>query len=67
MLVFIKLVFLNKYGTLYSLLKDLVARKVNLNNSNDAQKSFIVDLMHGYNNWDFDKKNTNRFRERQIL
>ena len=51
-----KISFLKKYGTLSSLLKDLVTRKVNLNNANDAQKSFIVDLMHGYNDWDFDKK-----------
>ena len=40
--------FFQKYGTLYILLEDLVTRKMTLNNANADQISFIIDLMHGY-------------------
>ena len=59
-----KLFFLKKYGTLYSFLEDLVIRKMIVDNANADQISFIINLMHGYNNWDFDKKSTNASRER---
>ena len=48
--------FLKKYGTLYSLLKDLVTRKTTVRSANADQISFMINLMHGYNDWNFDKK-----------
>ena len=42
------LIFSKKYGTLHSLLKDLVTRKVTINSANADQISFIIDLMHRY-------------------
>ena len=42
------LIFSKKYGNLYSLLKDLVTRKVTINSANADQISFIIDLMHRY-------------------
>ena len=48
--------FLNKNGTLYSLLKDVATRKTTVDIANADQNSFIHNLMHGYNVWDFDKK-----------
>ena len=40
--------FFKKYVTLYSLLKDLVTRKITINSANADQISVIIDLMHGY-------------------
>ena len=40
--------FFQKYGTLYSLLENLLTKKTKLNNANIDQISFIIDLMHGY-------------------
>ena len=40
--------FLNKYVTLFSLLEGLVTRKMTLNNANADQISFMINLMHGY-------------------
>ena len=40
--------FFKKYGPLFSLLEDLVTRKMIVNNANADQKSFVIDLMHGY-------------------
>ena len=40
--------FFKKYGTLYSLLKDLVTGKMTINSANANQISFIIDLMHRY-------------------
>ena len=48
--------FLNKYGTLYSLLKDSVTRKTIVDVANADQRSFILNRMHGYNIWDFDEE-----------
>ena len=48
--------FLKKYGTLYSLLEDLVTRKTTVNIAKINQTSFIINLMHGYNERDFDNK-----------
>ena len=48
--------FLKKYGTLYRLLEGLVTRKTTVNLANVDQTSFIINLMHGYNDWDCDKK-----------
>ena len=48
--------FLKKYGSLFSLLKNLVTRKMTANSANTDQMSFIINLMHGYYDWDFDKK-----------
>ena len=36
------------YGTLYSLLKNLVTRKMTINSANADQISFIINLMYGY-------------------
>ena len=46
--VFDEFNFFKKYGTLYSLLKDLVTRKMTINSANANQISFIIDLKHGY-------------------
>ena len=48
--------FLKKFDTLFSLLKDLVTRQMTVNSANAGQVSFIINLMHGYNDWNFDKK-----------
>ena len=40
--------FLKKYGTLYSLLEDLVTRTMTVNSANADQSSLLIDLMHGY-------------------
>ena len=39
--------FLKKYGSLYSLLENLVTRKTDVNNANADQISFIINQMHG--------------------
>ena len=43
--VFHEFLFFKKYGTLYSLLKDLVARKMTINSANADQISFMLDLI----------------------
>ena len=47
---FYEISFLKKYGTLYSLLEDLVTRKMIADSVNADQISFVINLMHGYNN-----------------
>ena len=44
--------FLKKYGTLFSLLEDLITRKMSINSANADQISFAINLMHGYNEQD---------------
>ena len=46
--VFHEFSFFKKYGTLYSLLKDLVTRKMTINSANADKIFFMVDLMHAY-------------------
>ena len=46
--VFHEFNFFKKYGALYSLLKDLVTRKMAINSANTDQIPFIIVLMHGY-------------------
>ena len=41
--------FLKTYGTLYDLLEHLVTSKMNIDNANADQISFIINLMRGYN------------------
>ena len=41
--------FCEKYDTLYSFLENLVTKKVTLSSANAAQISFIINVMHGYN------------------
>ena len=48
--------FLKEYGTLYSLLEDLVIRKTTVNSADTNQISFLINLMHEYNDCSFDKK-----------
>ena len=43
--------FLEKYGTLLSLLESLTTKKVTVNSANSDQISFIINLMHGYDDW----------------
>ena len=45
--------FLIIFGTLYDLLKDLVASKINITSTNADQMRFIVYSMMGYYNKDF--------------
>ena len=40
--------FLKKYGSLYSLLENLITRKRTVNSANIDQTSFIINLMHNY-------------------
>ena len=58
--------FLEKYDTLYGLLKDLLTRRMTFKGKIDAQINFINDLTKGYNELDFDKElpadlNKNKF------
>ena len=46
--VFREFNFFKRYGSLYSLLKNLVTRKMTINSANADQISFIIDLIHGY-------------------
>ena len=55
--------FFEKYGDLYSSLDDLVTEKKTVKSANNAQRSFILDLMHGYNYWDFNEKTQLDFKE----
>ena len=48
--------FLKKYGSLYSLLKNLVTRKTTVNSGNIDKIFFIINVMHGYNDSNFDNK-----------
>ena len=41
---------------MYSLLKDLVTRKTIVDLANADQTSFMLNLMHGCNIWDFDEE-----------
>ena len=47
--IFHEFKFFKKYGTPFSLLEDLVTRKMTVNIANVDQISFIIDLIHGYN------------------
>ena len=52
-----EIIFLEKYGMLYSLLKDLLTSKININNATVDQIRFIINLMQGYSKNDlFDKE-----------
>ena len=42
---------LEKYGTLFSLLEGLTTRKMTVNDENVDQISFIINLMHGNDDW----------------
>ena len=46
--VFHEFIFFKKYGTLYSSLKNFVTRKMTRKSASADQTSFIIDLMHGY-------------------
>ena len=45
---FHEFIFFKKYGTLFSLLEDLVTSKMAVNSANANQISFIINLMYGY-------------------
>ena len=53
---FQEIIFLKKYGTLYSLLENLLSKKTTVDSANADQISFIINLIHGYNVRSFDKK-----------
>ena len=40
---------LEKYGTLYDLLENLVTSKMNIDHANADQINFIINLIQGYN------------------
>ena len=46
--VFHEFNFFTKYGTLYSLLKNLLIKKMTINSASADQISLIIDLMHEY-------------------
>ena len=53
---FYELNFFRKYGDLYTLLENLVTKKMIVSRANSDQKPFILDLMFGYNEGNFDNK-----------
>ena len=55
--------FLNKSGTLYGLLKNLVTSKMNATNANADQTGFIVYLLMGYYDKDFFIEKTRVFKK----
>ena len=52
--------FLEKCGTPYMLLKNLVANETSMSTVNDDQKDFMFNLMKGYNASSFFKKSETR-------
>ena len=40
--------FFKRYGTLYSLLENLLTKRTTINSANADQIDFIIGLMHGY-------------------
>ena len=48
--------FLERYGTAYRFLKNLIANKISINTANDDQRDFVFNLMNGYNISIFFKK-----------
>ena len=64
MLNLMKLNFLENFGTLYDLLKDLVASKIQIANANVDQIRFTVYLMMGYYEKDSFMEETNVFTEK---
>ena len=45
--------FLKKYDTLYDLLENLVTKKTTINSANANQISFMIDVMHEYDEGKF--------------
>ena len=70
---FHKIGFSKEYGTLYDLLDDLLISKITIDNANDDQITFVIDLMHGYDKNDlFDEKTDlsvekGKFRKSKVL
>ena len=52
--------FLERYGTPYRFLKNLVANKISINTANDDQGDFVFNLIKGYNISSFFKKGETR-------
>ena len=50
--------FLEKYGTLYNLLENLVTNKIKIHKAYAVQRRFIINLMLGYNKIDLFGKET---------
>ena len=51
---------LERYGTPYRFLKNLVANKISINTANDDQGDFVFNLIKGYNISSFLKKGETR-------
>ena len=49
--------FLERYGTLYEIFKNLIASKISINTANDDLKDFVFNLTKGYNVSSFFNKN----------
>ena len=59
---------LEKYGTLYDLLENLVTSKMNIDHANADQIGFIINLMQGYNKNDlFDHETFDHFCKYNVL
>ena len=59
---------LEKYGTLYDLLENLVTSKMNIDHANADQINFIINLMQGYNKNDlFDHETFDHFCKYNVL
>ena len=63
--------FLEKYGMLYDFLQNLVTSKINIDDANADQISFVINLIWGYNKNDlFDNETCNKksiFWEYKVL
>ena len=60
--------FLERYGTPYRFLKNLIANKISINTANDDQRDFVFNLMKGYNiSSFFEKKSETRDLDRKNL
>ena len=57
---------IRSHGTLYNLLEDLVTSKITVDIANADQISFIINLMHGYENKGlFDKETDMSVKKRE--
>ena len=57
--------FLERYGTPYRFLNNLIANKISINTTNDDQRDFVFNLMKGYNVSNFFKINETRDLDRR--
>ena len=64
---FMRLIFLEKFVTLYDLLKNLVTSKISIDNAIADEIYFIINLMTGYDKTDLFAKKIKTHKKRVIL